>query len=746
MMCRFSPLIELITKLREENSTQEYIFFSYISLKCYLRLFFNFIAYSMISPNPINSNFIRSLCLCLLFIWSCNSDRVDADRETDNSRLDSLYSIIKQGRSPELSFQERKNQLSKVLTNASSIDNDSAKTKVFSRLSLAYLILNDSLNFRKSNFETIALASKVGDSVSLAEAHWDLAEFFKMRAVADSAYYHFLAAQKIYSNLGKTADSGTMYNNMAIVQSGVKDYTASEITTINAIELLKPLNDYKQLFNSYTNLGSITTELKEYDRAVEYYNIALDYQNKIAGDHTLELATINNIGFVYLEKGDYEKAIPYFKKVLSEIGIRKRNPKLYALALNNYAYSAFKSGENTNVESEFLEALKIRDSLKDVTGLSLSHHDLAEYHFSQSDTTIAIDHAKKALRYAEIADYNERVLRTLQLLSRIDSKNSSIYNQRYITLNDSLQEEERQIRNKFARIRFETDEYMAENEMLESEKQLWAGIAFAVFLLGASAIVIFDQRSKNQKLRFQQEQQATNQEIFNLMLGQKQKEEEGKKSEQKRISEELHDGVLGSMMGARMVLTGLNKKSDSEAEIQRMKAIDALQNVEKEVREISHALSHTAYQKVNNFILSLQDLLNSVEQTANIDCHLVHDEEWEWDSLDGEIKINIYRMIQESLQNSVKHAQCKNVTVTFAAKESTLEVTIIDDGKGFRKTKRKKGIGMRNIASRMEKLHGEWRIESSPGKGTNVTLAIPLFRSEHPIGPITKDLQPVQEM
>jgi len=699
----------------------------------------------MLSSNCTNSIFNLSLCLFLLFSGSCNSDRENTDGEINNSDMDSLYVMIKQGRNTALSFEERKSKLANVHIQASNIDNDSAKTKVFSRLSLAYLKLNDSLNFRLVNSETIELARKVGDSVTLAEAHWDLADFYKKETMADSAYYHFLAAQKIYSDLGKTNESGTMLNSMAIAQSSVKDHTGSEITTINAIEVLKPLNNYKQLFNSYTNLGAIAVELKEYDRAIDYYNIALNYQNKLTGDHTLELATMSNIGYVYLEKGDYEKAMPYFKKVLSESGMRDKNPKLYTLALNNLAYSRFKSGKNNNVESEFLEALKIRDSLNDITGLSLSHHDLAEYHLSQNDTTLAIGQAKKALRYAELANNNERVLRTLQLLSRLDPKNSSSYNQRYISLNDSLQEEERQIRNKFARIRFETDEYIAENEMLESEKQLWAGIAFAVFLLGASAIVIFDQRSKNQKLRFQQEQQAANQEIFNLMLAQKQKEEEGKKSEQKRISEELHDGVLGSMMGARMVLTGLNKKSDSEAEIQRMKAIDALQNVEKEVREISHALSHSAYQKVNNFILSLQDLLNSVEQRANINCNLVYDKEWEWDSLNGEIKINTYRIIQEALQNSVKHAQCNKVTVTFVTNENTLQVSIADNGKGFRKTKRNKGIGMRNIASRMEKLNGEWRIDSAPGKGTTLTLEIPVSRSEQTFYTNAKTLQSVQE-
>ncbi len=683
----------------------------------------------MIFPNPTNTDIIRYLCVSMLTICSCNSDHIISEGEINQSELDSLYTMIKQGRNTETSFEQRKDHLAKVHAKASILENDSAKTKVFSRLSLAYLKLNDSLNFRKINFETIELARKVGDSVSLAEAHWDLADFYKSEVIADSAYYQYLAAQKIYNHLGEQNESGTMFNNMAIAQLQVKDHTGSEITTINAIELLKPLNNYEQLYKSYTNLGTITVELKEYDRAIEYYNMALDYQIKIGDSNMLELITLNNIANVYLEKGDYEKAIPYYEKVLSEDRIIYSNPELYALALNNNAYSKFKSGKDNKVESELHQALKVRDSLKDITGLSLSYHDLAEYHLSQGDTTLAIDQAKNALKYAERADNNERILRTLQLLNRVDPKNSSIYNQRYITLNDNLQEEERQVRNKFARIRFETDEYIAENELLTSEKQLWTGIALAVFLLGASAIVIFDQRAKNQKLRFQQEQQAANQEIFNLMLAQKQKEEEGKKSEQKRISEELHDGVLGSMMGARMVLTGLNKKSDSEAENQRKKAIDALQDVEKEVRAISHKLSHAAYQKMHNFMLSLQELLKTVENTAHINCYLDYDEEWEWDALSGEVKINTYRMVQECLQNSVKHAQCNNVTITFASKGKSLKITIADDGKGFRKTKRGRGIGMRNIASRIEKLNGEWHIDSTPGKGTTITLQIPVSSS-----------------
>jgi len=109
------------------------------------------------------------------------------------------------------------------------------------------------------------------------------------------------------------------------------------------------------------------------------------------------------------------------------------------------------------------------------------------------------------------------------------------------------------LRGKYERIQFETNEVVAENELLARQRQLWTGIAGAAILLALFGFIIFIQRVKNQKLRFEQAQQETNQEIMSLMLVQSEKIEEGKKIEQKRISEELHDGVQGRLQGSRMM-------------------------------------------------------------------------------------------------------------------------------------------------------------------------------------------------
>jgi signal transduction histidine kinase len=98
----------------------------------------------------------------------------------------------------------------------------------------------------------------------------------------------------------------------------------------------------------------------------------------------------------------------------------------------------------------------------------------------------------------------------------------------------------------------------------------------------------------------------------------------------------------------------------------------------------------------------------------------------DWDQLEGTTKINLYRIVQESLQNCVKHAQADTVFISFETNEKNIVVSIQDNGKGFDPTFGRKGIGHKNIKSRIEKLKGKWQLKSAPGIGTTVLLEIPL--------------------
>jgi len=652
------------------------------------------------------------------------------------TKEDSVLFYINESKNNSLTYAQKRRLVGKGLNYAYKVKNDSLRSKQLSMLSYTYYQLGDSILFRKTNADARLLAKKIKDSVVLAEAYWDLGTFFQINSIRDSAYYSFSQAQKIYEGNGNHFLSGRMFINMANQQEAIKDYVGSEANIILAIERLRPLNRFKYLYICYNNLGVVAKDLGEYDKALDYYNDALFYAEKMDAKEAAIIGILMNSGMVYQGKKAYPEAIKIFADVLASDSIQFKNPELYSKTLNNLAFCKIKLNDTLGTYGLIEESIKIKNNINLKDELATSYATLAQYYTYRKDTLPAIAAAKRSKLLAKESNNNERLLETLAFLIKIDLKNASEHGQAYIALNDSLQKEERQARNKFARIRFETDEFIAENvvlseekEVLSKENQILAAVALGIFLLGLAVYIIVDQRSKNQKLRFQQQQQYNNQEIFNLMLAQKQKVDEVKRMEQKRISEELHDGVLGKMLGARMVLTGLNKKADTDAIIERSEAIAALKNIENELRSISHELSHTAYQKINNFINSIDALLESTKEKASIRTLFTYNEDEDWDSLMGDIKINVYRIIQENLQNAIKHSGCSNFFINFEKDEEFFLITIGDDGKGFSFEKERKGIGIRNISSRVQKMKGTWSIDTALNEGTVMKLRIPVQHS-----------------
>ncbi len=671
----------------------------------------------MYHKKPLITTFI----ILLLFSY-CTKSEVKTST-SESIKTDSIRKWIKNGRNKENTDQKRLFYIKKAQTTIHNIANDSIKARLLSKLSLAYLRLKKNNRFQEVNKATILLSKKLGDSLTLAESYWDLGEFHTR---ADSAYYYYSKAHKLYHNLDKKITAARMLYNMAVVQGNMKDYTGSEINTIQALELLKNSDNYKRLYNCYNQLGITSNNLNAYDKAISNYNKALEYAMKLDNRKTLKLSLINNIGFVYLSRKDYVNAVINFRQVVKNDSVKFKDSKLYGKALNNLGYCYLKLNKQDDIPELFFKAEKILDTVHDFQGLALTIRNIAEYYATKKDTLKSMLYIDKSYIISKASADNEGQLNALKLLATVDTKNSARYAKSYIKLKDSLIQEERSARDKFARIRFETNEFIAENETLAKQKQLWTGIAIGLLLLAGAVFIIVNQNAKNQRLIFQQKQQTNNQEIFNLMLSQKQKMQEGKQIEQKRISEELHDGVLGKMLGVRMLLTGLNKRTGDDVIKERTKAISALRDIEIEVRSISHELNDNAYRKINDFINAIEYLLMGFQKSSGINYDFSYDQDIEWDELSGDIKINTYRMIQECMQNSRKHAECTEVFVNFDIYDSNFVIAMGDNGKGFKQDKERKGIGMRNLQSRIKKLDGQLDIESALGKGTKITLTVPL--------------------
>jgi signal transduction histidine kinase len=515
---------------------------------------------------------------------------------------------------------------------------------------------------------------------------------------------------------------------MARIQDSYSDYLGAETTITAALEIFDELEDQERIHNCYNVLGVIANGMGDQTKALEFYEKAGDYLNNFDSPKKKKLiwTNKNNIASLYMNMEDFEKAMKSYQLLLQDEEFRKEDPKMYIKALSSLAYTISK------VERDYEKAERLLNEAKDLSyqldelyNMARINQFYAEVMAAKGDTSQAIVLAKESREIAKETFNNDRTLDVLNFLANIDGKNAVSYFNDYAQLNETIQEEQRTKRNKFARISWETDQVIEANQILVEEKQAWIGAVMGLLLFGIAALVIVTLYISNSRLKFKQQQQESNQEIYNLMLSQQGKFEEGKQLEQKRISEELHDGILGEMLGIRLILTGLNEREDPASVEQRAQLIEKLRGVEEEIRTISHELNNSSYEKFHNFIVSLEDLIQGIQESSGIACSFSYDHEISWDNLLGDIKINAYRIVQESLKNCVKHANSKHVSIAFQGVDDKLKLTIMDDGVGFDMNRGKKGIGLKNIISRTKKIKGDLNIESKKGKGTTISVIIP---------------------
>ncbi|WP_424494430.1 tetratricopeptide repeat-containing sensor histidine kinase [Salinimicrobium sp. GXAS 041] len=568
------------------------------------------------------------------------------------------------------------------------------------------------------------MAIELKDSSNLASSYWDLGSFYVDNEMVDSAYFHYNKASVLYSKIGKDFNSARMLLNMAILQKNVKDYTGSETTTAKAIEIIKPLGEHRQLYIGYNNLGILFNQLGEYDKALLYHKKAMESAQDLS-DPILQANTLNNLGVVYENDGKYDKAIEIYRQALAVDSLFQKQTRLYAMLHDNLAYSQMKANPQKEVEPLFMYALNIRDSIHHQAGIVINKLHLSEYYLDRRDTAKAIKFASEAKKLARETRNFRDLLESMLLLSEMDTLRSNQYLSDYIQINDSLQREERAIRNKFARIRFETDEFIARNEYLNKEmKFIYAG---SVAVLGVILLVFVNvyQRNRNKQLKLEQDQQISNEEIYNLLLVQQNKLEEGRHREKNRISKELHDGILGKLFGVRFMLESLHDKTDRQSIEAKKKYINDLRMIEEEVRNISHDLESDFFTQKESFLEILSDYLNNQQKAGHFELDFRNDENIEWDKLSSKIKINLFRIVQEAVNNVIKYAGADQIFLSFQKRKDSLEMKIQDNGKGFDITRNTRGIGIKNMKSRVKNLKGAWKI-SSGSEGTTITVNVPL--------------------
>jgi signal transduction histidine kinase len=368
--------------------------------------------------------------------------------------------------------------------------------------------------------------------------------------------------------------------------------------------------------------------------------------------------------------------------------------------------------------------LKIRKNGNNIPQIIDSELALSEFYNIQGKKDSAQYYANSAFKASKDSKILNLQLLSIEQLRRVEPEKENIYSKIYITLSDSLIASERKSSEKFARIEFETDEFRRQKEQLAIQNRNIIIFTLFAFFIGALLFVIRFQRNRNTQLQMKEAQQKANEEIYNLMLSQQKKLDEVIQKEKQRIAQELHDGVLGRLFGARLNLDSLNKKDDPKAVESRNHYISELKTIEQDIREISHELNREKYALINNFVTIITNLFEEQKTISEAKLTATIDSSINWSKIDNTVKINLYRIIQESFQNINKYAKATTILVSLEKDKENLKLLITDDGIGFDITKKSKGIGIQNIEARVKACHGKFEITSAKGAGTTIKISL----------------------
>jgi len=190
--------------------------------------------------------------------------------------------------------------------------------------------------------------------------------------------------------------------------------------------------------------------------------------------------------------------------------------------------------------------------------------------------------------------------------------------------------------------------------------------------------------------------------------------------ERNHIGQELHDNISQILVSSKLFLGAAGAENETIRGLIEY-PLELIDNSIEEIRQLSSRYV-TPIKNVDLRDL-LQTLLNKLAENTSIDTTLEYDVSNR--ELNDDLKLNIYRIIQEQINNIVKHAAPGRVDISVQAEPQSLHIEMSDDGKGFDVTSKRKGIGIQNMLNRIDSFNGKMDIESSPGHGCRIQIAIP---------------------
>ncbi|UKB86121.1 histidine kinase [Chryseobacterium sp. MEBOG06] len=568
---------------------------------------------------------------------------------------------------------------------------------VVKELSTIYSNLNEYQLEEKYSKQFLVLASKQNDPNLIFDAYMRMGYVYEQKYAQDpsnidfrnKAEQYYLQSVKTFNKnkeamLNKTNLSYAAINLANLYTDFDRDKSMQYARLANAVSL--ETGEAIHIASSFGILAELAIQDKNYDLAKSYFlKASMEIGKSPVRDHNIELSILESLSRISEEQGNYKEALTYYKSYVDKY---------------KSVYDQEKLDITKRLESQF-------------------------------------DKERQEQKYIKLQLESDKKAQQIKLINILRGQREQVYN------NLKLVEENQRERLKFSELESEKKEQQLRLAKLEAEQKnndisnfkklltfkekintYYIVFIFIFIILIILLLYAYKQRAKSMKQRDELHALALEKEKQNSELSTLTALLEGQEQERGRLARDLHDGLGGLLSGTKLQLSSLDPHQSENIEAEISKSITQIDGAVEELRRVAHNLMPDLLMKYG-LEAAIQEFASRMSNTA-LD---IHTEFISYtNSISEEKQLILYRIIQELVNNAIKHAETSEIIVQISEEKNVLNLTVEDNGSGFdpKTLDVRKTAGFHNIESRVQFLKGTMNITSELNIGTSIELQIPI--------------------
>jgi two-component system NarL family sensor kinase len=616
---------------------------------------------------------------------------------------------------------------------AETTKDDRLRLKILGDLCWGY----GSINFDKAlHFGTseLQLAEKLKDTTAIALAYSDLGNtYMRVNKLKEALTFH-LKSYALRDKLGLKAQTAGSISNIAIIYKQLGNYKDALDYMHRSLKIYEEAKDLAKQAVVLNNIGNVYLTYLKFDAARESYQRAIAIGKKTNAGSVLANAYAGMFKYYY-QKKDYQNALK--QALIAERYLKALNMQSDLASVYNNIGQIYDKLEQYNEAMKYFKiSLDFRIAMNDKLGIASCYKNIGTTYTKLNDYGAAENYLNKSIVLFKEQGAKDYLREAYDLLGSMFEQKQEYAKalksyKGSVEIKDSIYSKEALNKINELQIAYETEKKAQQIIMLNKEnkiqklilfkRNIFLGIALGTLIVMAGiGYLVFKGLKLKQKAALQKEiirqQDLATKAVLNA-----------EENERKRISGDLHDGLGQLFSAVKMNLSALTNEIEFKNDLNKetyQKTLNLVDESCREVRAISHQMAPNVLLK-SGLATAIRDFINKIDsRKLKISLETVGLQE----RLDQNVETVLYRIIQESVNNVIKHAGADRLDIQLTRDEEGINATIEDNGSGFDTTSLAKfdGIGLKNIQSRVDYLRGQVDFSSQQGAGTLVAIYIPL--------------------